>query len=232
LAGREAIVIAPKHAAPGQPWIWRAEFFDAFAYADRALLDKGWHIAYYRLSHMFGCPFAIHSMEAFRACASEYFHLAPKPALFGFSRGGLYAVGYAAAYPQNVAALYLDAPVVDIRSWPGGKGQGTGSPGSWEECLAILGLTEEEASTWSGNPIHKASLLAAASIPVLIVAGDADTAVPYAENAMPFERQYREAGGWVQSIIKPGAGHHPHSLEDPEPIVAFMEQYAIAAGRT
>ena len=33
--------------------------------------------------------------------------------LEGFSRGGLYAFNFAATHPTRVAALYLDAPVLD-----------------------------------------------------------------------------------------------------------------------
>ncbi|SDD56378.1 Lysophospholipase L1 [Paenibacillus sp. UNCCL117] len=226
VGGREAIVVEPKRPASGKPWIWRAEFFDAFAYADRALLEQGWHIAYCRLSHMYGCPAAVRSMESFRKCVTGVFGLAPRMSLFGFSRGGLYAVNYAAAYPQHVSALYLDAPVLDICSWPGGKGAGSGSPAQWEECLAVYGLTEEKAAKEHAlKALSHAGKLAAADIPVLLIAGDADTVVPYDENGERFERLYREAEGRIQVIVKPGIGHHPHSLENPEPIVQFIRSH-------
>ncbi len=44
--GRDAIVVAPLKAAPGNPWIWRPAFFDAFSNADKALLERGFHVAY------------------------------------------------------------------------------------------------------------------------------------------------------------------------------------------
>ena len=37
---RQAIVVAPKQAAKGNPWIWRPAFFDAFPSVDKALLEK------------------------------------------------------------------------------------------------------------------------------------------------------------------------------------------------
>ena len=51
---------------------------------------------------------------------------------------------------------------------------------------------------------------------------DADDVVPYAENGAKLARRYRELGGVVEVILKPGVGHHPHSLEDPRPIVDFI----------
>ena len=57
--GRESLIILPKQKANGSPWIWRAEFFDAFAAADMALLEKGRYLAYFKVSNMFGCPEAV-----------------------------------------------------------------------------------------------------------------------------------------------------------------------------
>jgi len=226
--GREAIVIAPKRAAAGRPWIWRTEFFDAFAYADMALLEQGWHIAYCRLSHMYGCPGAVELMSGFYEQVKRKFQLAPKAALFGFSRGGLYAVQYAAAHPEHVLALYLDAPALDIRSWPGGKGSGKGAPQQWEECIAVYGLDETAAVRFRGNPLDKAELIVRAGIPILLVAGDKDEIVPLAENGALLEQRVDQLGGSIRTIVKPGVAHHPHSLEQPQPIVDFMNE-ALAA---
>jgi lysophospholipase L1-like esterase/pimeloyl-ACP methyl ester carboxylesterase len=226
LDGREGLLIFPKQFASGKPWIWRAEFFDAFAYADMALLEQGWAIAYYGLSNMYGCPSAVDRMHSFQNHVTNAFGLAPKTVLFGFSRGGLYAFNYAAKYPEYVKLLYLDAPVLDMQSWPGGKGEGTGAPIEWEECLSVYGMTEESFIYAGCSPLDRVEELAAASIPVLIVAGDADIPVPIAENAIPFEQHYRELGGTMKLIVKPGVGHHPHSLEQPEPILAFIHAHA------
>lgn len=220
--GREALLVLPKAFAEGRPWIWRAEFFGAFASADLAMLEQGYAVAYYRISDMYGCPAAIEAMESFHRFAVRLFGLAEKTILFGFSRGGLYSFNYAATYPERVAALYLDAPVLDIRSWPGGKGAGTFSPKEWEECLASYGLTEEEALEAPVSPLHRIEPVAAARIPILVVAGADDIPVPYAENGKLLEERYRALGGDIETIVKPGVGHHPHSLEDPTPIVAFL----------
>ncbi|WP_082311113.1 DUF459 domain-containing protein [Paenibacillus sp. FJAT-27812] len=226
LDGREGLIVFPKQFAAGKPWIWRAEFFDAFAYADMALLEQGWAIAYYRLSNMYGCPGAVERMRTFQSYVTSTFELTPKTVLFGFSRGGLYAFNYAVKYPEQVKLLYLDAPVLDMQSWPGGKGEGPGAQAEWEECLSVYDRTEESIATAGCSPLDRVEELATANIPVLIVAGDVDIPLPIAENALPFEQQYRQLGGTIKLIVKPGVGHHPHSLEQPEPILAFIRQYA------
>lgn len=226
LEGREGLIIFPEKSAEGKPWIWRAEFFDAFSYADMALLEQGWAIAYYNVSNMYGSPGAVEQMRVFHSHVTADFGLAPKTVLFGFSRGGLYACNYAMKYPEQVKLLYLDAPVLDLQSWPGGKGIGTGSAFEWEECLAVFGLTEETAAEANCSPLDRVEELANTNIPVLIVAGDADVPVPLSENAAPFAERFRKLGGRIELILKPGVGHHPHSLADPEPILAFIRQYS------
>ncbi|RED64795.1 alpha/beta fold hydrolase [Cohnella lupini] len=226
VSGREAIVVCPKRASPGNPWIWRAEFFDAFAQADMALLEQGYHLAYYMVSDMYGCPEAIELMHGFQEKAEEEFNLSAKTVLFGFSRGGLYSVNYAATYPDRVAALYLDAPVLDLGSWPGGKGKKTESASEWAECLRCYGMTDEQFVHFKGNPLDRAEELAEFGIPIILVAGDADDLVPYADNGEILASRYREHGGVIEVILKPGIGHHPHSLEDPSPIVDFILKHS------
>jgi pimeloyl-ACP methyl ester carboxylesterase len=225
--GREALVVRPKIALDGNPWVWRAEFFDAFPAVDMAMLGRGWHLAYYRVSDLYGCPRSIRLMRGFQAAAEAAFRLSGRAVLFGFSRGGLYAFNYAAKYPDKVAALYLDAPVLDIRSWPGGLGAGSGSPAEWEDCLRHYGLTRETAQSFTGNPLDRIDRVAAAGIPVAVVAGDEDGLVPYAENGALLVARYGELGGTVLAIVKRGCGHHPHSLEDPAPVVEFLMREAL-----
>ena len=231
--GRASWIVCPHKACPGNPWVWRAEFFGAFDTADRALLEQGWHIAYHRASDMYGCPQAVRWMRAFDEVAIREFQLSPKPVLFGFSRGGLYSFQYACAYPDDVLALYLDAPVLDIRSWPGAKGASIPkNEALWHECLQWYGLTEATAATFRENPLDKAAALArTGKVPILLVAGLADRSVPYAENGAILKETYKAAGGDLVAIEKPDCDHHPHSLEDPAPIVDWIwEQWRERGG--
>lgn len=219
VAGRPCLLVAPKTEAPGRPWVWRAEFFgDPHApQVDLALLARGWHVAYMQASDMYGAPKAIVLFDAFYRELVEQRGLAKRPVIEGFSRGGLYAFNFAATYPERVGALYLDAPALDIRSWPGPKHP------LWKECLASYGLTEAEAMTAKVSPLDRIGPVVAAKIPIIGVAGDADEAVKLDENLAVLARRYREAGGEIEVIIKPGGKHHPHSLADPAPILAFIE---------
>lgn len=228
VAGRAALLVKPQKMAKDAPWIWRTEFFGHEPQADVALLGRGWHVAYFKVSDMYGAPAAIDLMAQFHATVTRDYRLNNRVVLEGFSRGGLYAVNFAATHPDKTAALYLDAPVLDIRSWPGGKGRGKGSAKCWAEALAIYGLTEETASTFKGNPLDRLEPLAKARIPILSVCGDADTAVPLAENTAILETRYKTLGGPIEVIVKPGVEHHPHSLKDPKPIVDFLLRHAYA----
>lgn len=222
VAGRPCLVVFPAQAAAGKPWIWRTEFFGHEPQADLALLARGWHVAYMDARDMYGAPKAMALFGQFYAHAVVRFGLAQRVVLEGFSRGGLYAFNFAVAHPTRVAALYLDAPVLDIRSWPGKK------PGSreWAACLEAYGLTELSVTQFRGNPLDRILTVAKAGVPIIAVCGDADQVVPFAENTAILEKRYRELGGTIEVILKPGVDHHPHSLKDPAPIVDFLIKHA------
>jgi pimeloyl-ACP methyl ester carboxylesterase len=228
VAGRAALLVKPTTPTDGQPWIWRTEFFGHEPQADIALLGAGWHVAYLKVSDMYGAPPAIELMAKFHEHLTRTYALNPRAVLEGFSRGGLYAVNFAATHPAKTAALYLDAPVLDIGSWPGGQGKGKGSPKNWAQALAVYALTEETAHDFKGNPLDRLEPIAKAGIPILSVCGDADQTVPFAENTVLLEQRYRALGGKIEVIAKPGVDHHPHSLKDPQPIVDFLLQHAYA----
>ena len=89
--GRNSFIVSPEKPLDGNHWVWRTEFFGAFDYADRALLERGWYLAYHSVSDMYGCPESITMMREFYDVAVNEYKLNPRPALFGFSRGGRYA---------------------------------------------------------------------------------------------------------------------------------------------
>lgn len=221
-AGRPCIVVVPKTAAPSKPWIWRARFFGHEPQTDLALLAKGFHLAYIDVAGLFGSPKAVAIWDKFHAYLTGVHGFADKPALEGLSRGGLIVYNRAAKNPDKVACIYADAPVCDFKSWPAGKGASPGSAEGWVRCLEAYGMTEDEALAARCNPIDQLEPLARAGVPLLHVVGDADEVVPVAENTAILEQRYEALGGLIQVIHKPGIGHHPHSLEDPAPIVEFI----------
>ena len=220
--GHTATIIYPEKPTWANQYIWRTEFLGAFDQVDVMMLRRGYHLVNLKISDMYGCPEAVEIMYRFQALLEEQFSLPPYTMLFGFSRGGLYAVNYAAAHPEKVDKIYLDAPVLDIFSWPAGMGEGSGSPKEWEECKQIYGITEADRNTFRGNPLDKIDVLLKHRIPIVLVAGEADTLVPYRENGRKLYAEYLLEGGPIQLYLKPDCGHHPHSLEDPMPVVRFL----------
>ena len=227
---RTCYVVTPKEAAPGKPWIWRARFWGHEPQTDVALLGKGFHVVYMDVGGLFGSPKAVKHWDAFYKYLTDEHGFAKKAALEGMSRGGLIIYNWAAANPDKVACIYGDAPVCDFKSWPGGKGEGAGSPEAWQQCLEVYGFTEEEAMAFKGNPIDHLEPLAKAKIPLLNVCGAADEVVPMCENTKILEERYKALGGSIKVIAKEGVGHHPHSLKDPAPIVEFVLKHTGQGG--
>lgn len=220
--GHEAIIVLPDTPVGGNPWVWRTEFFDAFAYADLAMVQNGWHLVFLSMPNRYGSPGAVELMVRFRAYVQGLFKLSEKAVMFGFSRGGLYAMNYAAREPERVLALYLDAPVLDIESWPMGKGKGCGSAADTYMCLRAFGLSEETAGSYKDILSKAIKNVTAAKIPLIIVAGDSDEVVPYEENGAIAAAAWERDALPFKLILKRGVGHHPHSLEDPAEIVSFL----------
>lgn len=226
---RTCYVVTPKQAAAGKPWIWRARFWGHEPQTDLALLAKGFHLVYMDVVDLYGCPKAVAHWTAFHTYLTGEHGFAQKAALEGMSRGGLIIFNWAAANPDKVACIYADAPVLDFKSWPGGKGKASGSPGDWQKLIKAYGFaSEEEALAYKGNPIDNLAPLAKAGIPLLHVCGAVDTDVPVAENTAIAEERYKALGGSITVILKPGVAHHPHSLKDPAPIVEFILKHTTA----
>jgi sugar lactone lactonase YvrE len=215
VAGKSAKITIPKDPAPGNPWIWRCRFYGAFPAVDEALLAAGWHVALVDIVELFGGAEAMDIFDAFYEEVRHRYSLAPRPVMEGFSRGGLPAMSWTIRHPDRVAGIYLDAPVLDIHTWPRRT-----SPDLWKQCMAAYGLQEATADTWEG-PLEQLAGIAAAKVPIFLVAGGADQVVPYLENGGILEERYRAAGGDIRVIVKAGADHHPHSLYDPSPVVEW-----------
>ncbi|MGB2092195.1 MAG: GDSL-type esterase/lipase family protein [Akkermansiaceae bacterium] len=216
-------VVIPKHIADGKPWVWRARFWGHMPQFDIAMLERGYHIVYADVANLFGSPTALKRWdELYNYLRFEHL-FADRAVLEGMSRGGLIVYNWAAANPDKVAAIYADAPVMDFKSWPGGKGKGKGKGGgkSWQTCLKAYGMNEKEALAYKGNPLDNLAPLAKAGVPIIHVVGDADEVVPVAENTAIAEARYKKLGGVFKVIHKPGVGHK-HSLKDPQPIVDFI----------
>jgi len=220
--GRDCKVVAPYTAAPGNPWIWRARFWGNQPQTEIALLERGFTVAYCDVAELYGNKECIAIWNKFYSYVHNDLGLNRKTALEGFSRGGAYIYDWASVNPDKVACVYADAPVLDFKSWPGGKGKSEGSKYDWELFKKDYGLSEAQALAFKGNLLDKVKQIVAGHYPMLHVVGDADMTVPVAENTALFEKAVKAAGGNIQVIHKPGGYHHPHSLPNPVPIVNFI----------
>lgn len=221
--GKAATIVAPKEAAAGKPWVWHGEFFGHKPDPDIALLGKGFHIVFLRMSDTLGCPATVASWSEFYSHLIKNHKFSKRPALVGLSRGGLYCYNWAIANPDKVSCIYADAPVCDFKSWPGGKGKVKGDPKNWARVLQLWGFkSEEEALAAKVNPVDNLAPLAKNKVPLLHVFGDADDVVPPDENTLLLAERYRKLGGSIELIAKAGCGHHPHGLQDSTPIVSFI----------
>lgn len=168
-------VVCPAREAEGRPWVWRARFWWHEPQTDIDLLEKGFHIVYCDVADLYGSDKATERWDRFyRYLRKHGFHR--KAMLEGMSRGGLIVYNWAAKNPDKVACIYADAPVMDITSWPMGKGTSEGSAEDTRRMMEVYGFgSEQEAAEWKGNPLDHAGRIARAGIPVLHVVGDADT---------------------------------------------------------
>ncbi|EDM27927.1 hypothetical protein LNTAR_00960 [Lentisphaera araneosa HTCC2155] len=127
--------------------------------------------------------------------------------------------------PEKVNAIYAEAPVCDIKSWPGGKGKGVGAKAQWTQSQKVYEMDEAGLMAWKGNPIDDIALLAKAGVPLFFVTHKDDMIVPNAENTDVLVNKYREAGGEAQVHVHTGEskskGHH-FKIEKVDEAVEFI----------
>lgn len=226
LHDRPVIVVIPHVTAEGRTWIWRARFFGHRPELDLALLKSGYHLVYCDVAHLFGSPQAVKHWDRCYGTLTTKYGLGKKPVLEGMSRGGLIVFNWAVQHPDRVSCLYVDAPVCDIKSWPGGRGKGKGSPPTWKTMKTAYGFeSDEEALAWKGNPLDRRQELANTGLPLFVVTGDADDVVPMAENVIPIVDAWKRTKAPLKVIVKPGIGHK-HGLEDPQSLIDFVKTYS------
>jgi len=113
---KKAIVICPQNPDKNRRWIMKAEYFDAFQNAEKQLVEKGFHLAFLENTSRWCIDEDLHRRARFQEFVKEKYELSDKCSMVGMSAGGLISVKYAALYPENVAVLYLDAPVMNLLS--------------------------------------------------------------------------------------------------------------------
>lgn len=219
---RNAIIVFPK-TKPNGNWALKTEYWTAFPETELLLLEQGFHVAYLanksRLAPKSDCD----AKARFVDFIAEKYGLKNKCVPIGMSCGGAHAVRFAGYYPEKVACMYIDAPVLNYCDFPGKPGVAELEP-VWENEFKPVypGVARYQLLTFPHHPINMTDDLIKNRIPVVMVYGTDDTLVHHQENALLLEEAM--AGlDFFKSIPVPGRGHHPHSIfVDNRPVVDFI----------
>ena len=134
-------------------------------------------------------------------------------------------LGWGMRNPDTVQAFVGIYPVCNLATW-GMK--------NLPVTLADYQLTEGELQTRLAefNPLDNLKSLAGKKVPMFVVQGDTDKAVPGEENAMLLKARYEALGAPITVRIIPGEGHQvsPSFFENEE-LIAFMLELAGGRGR-
>lgn len=222
LNGRQCKVVQPKWSAKGHPWIWRTRFWGHEPQTDIALLERGFHLVYIDAAELFGNNECMQLYNDFYKLLKRA-GLSKKCLMEGMSRGGVYVLNWAAENPKKVSGVYIDNPLLDMKSWPCGLGNREPSSVELEAFKNDYNITsDEELQAFNNSPVDKVDEIVQGAYPILILCADEDKAALPEENTLLFEKKVKAAGGKVTVIHKPGFGHHPHSFPNPESIVRFL----------
>lgn len=220
---RRVVLVSPKEACEGKKWLLKTEYFGAFPEFELEMLSRGYHVAYLKNVTRWHHPSDDDAKDAFCEFMHQEFGFHPQCVPVGMSCGGMQAVYFAAKYPNRVAGLYLDAPVMNLLSCPCGMGIATDE--LYDDFYEHTGVTRSELLNYRNHPIdHKEELLKG-NVPIILVAGDSDGVVPYCENGQLLYDYYKANGGDITLILKEGCDHHPHGLDDHTPLIEFVNKY-------
>jgi predicted esterase len=221
--GHTAYLYAAPKPTEGKPWVWYAPTLKGLSLVQRkayfeAFLRAGVSIAGFDLGEVRGSP----------ASTVEFTHFydemvkrgwSSKPILLGQSRGGLMMLAWAMRHPDKTQAFVGIYPVCNLETW-GLK--------NMPVALADYNLTETElrAKLAEFNPLDNLKGLLANKVPMFVVHGDADAAVPYQENTLILKERYEAGGGPITVKLIAGEGHKvsPAFFENKELIEFVLKQ--------
>lgn len=223
--GRVGKIVYPSCESNGK-LLLKTEYFDAFPFFEAAMLDKGYTLCFLPHPTRWAPDSETHLMADFVRAVAKKLGFEAKCIPVGMSCGGLQAVRMAQLHPELISVMYIDAPVLNLLSLAGlGAINPEFSAIFWPELVNTYGFTRSTIVNFRKSPIDALDLLIANNIPIIMLYGDADDVVVYEENGQILADYYAEKGGDIKVICKPGCGHHPHGLEDPTPIIEFVEAH-------
>ena len=178
--GRTAWVVEPSVAPlAGKPWTWTMQWADAFVERTGVLdlLAKGWrHVHIDTFGHRMDNE-GLRVSRAFQQFLVEELGFAPKARLVGMSWGGFFSIRYTAAFPDCVARIYLDAPLL---TFDGGFGATAEAPLGAASEIGPWAAMPPENGDWLADPrmpVNMAEIVAKSGIPILLLYGGQDQTV-------------------------------------------------------
>lgn len=225
--GHPATVIEPKIRKENATLLIKTEYFNAYPETEIKLLEDGFYLAFIKNDNRWGTDADIERKVRFISFVTEKYALKEKCVPVGMSCGGIFAVKLAARFPEKIACIYLDAPVVNYMSCPCGFNKSVCFDENHEEIINALSLSGiPQLLAYRDMPLDNLPKLVENRIPAVIVAGDSDKIVPFDENGIFIKEAYEKAGIPLEVYIKEGCDHHPHGLPDPTKVIEFIKKYS------
>jgi pimeloyl-ACP methyl ester carboxylesterase len=103
-------ILEPKTAAPGKPWVFRADWAERDATVDQALLAKGFHIVTGAVPYNSDGPVLAQWNTIYNHLVAHGF--SPKPVMEGAGGAAGEAYAWAIANPDKVSCIYAENPVL------------------------------------------------------------------------------------------------------------------------
>lgn len=226
VAGHTGYLFAAPKPAEGKPWVWFAPTLKGLSLSTRkayfeGFLNAGVSIAGCDLGEVRGAPGSSAKFTQFYEEMVKRGY-SPKPILIGQSRGGLMMLGWGMRNPDKVQAFVGIYPVCNLATW-GMK--------NLPVTLADYELSEADmrARLTEFNPLDNLKPLYERKIPMFVVQGDVDKAVPIEENAQILKERYEAGGGPITLKVIKGEGHAASpSFFANEELMAFVLKEAKA----
>ena len=204
VAGTQGMVYPAPRPAEGKPWLWYAPTFATISFSGKkayheTFLRAGIAVAGVNLGEARGAPASTaRNLQFYEEMVKRGY--SPKPIVLGQSRGGLIGLGWAMRHPDKTGAFVGIYPVCNLSTW-GMK--------NLKVTLADYEMTEValRARMNEFNPIDNLDPMIKAKVPVFIVHGDVDKAVPIQENTLLLKERYEAGGGPITVKVVPGKGH-------------------------
>ena len=225
---REGRIIYPDVEPIGKI-IFKPEYLYAFPNFEIEMLKRGYYLCNISHYNRWAPDYEIEIMEKFVKHVANKLGASQKCIIVGMSCGGLQAAKFAERYPELVASVYLDAPVLNLLSMAG-LGDAEYDQATrlefWREMVSAYGFSKSTIVNFRESPIDNMQPLIDNDIPIIMLYGNCDSVVLYEENGKVLEKFYKDNGGTMKVIERSMGKHHPHSLDNPQKIVDFIEKYS------